>query len=51
MGCCVCSVRVAYKLIAGIRSELLKIFKMLELTLCVSVIICVLQPYKTINCV
>ena len=37
-------VRVAYeyKLIAGIHSDLLNIFKMLELTLRVSAIICVL---------
>ena len=41
---CVQYVRVAYeyKLIAGIRSELLNIFKMLELTLRVTASICVL---------
>jgi len=50
-------VRVAYeyKLIAGILSELLNIFKMLELTMRVSEIICVLAAYfiptKTIICV
>ena len=40
-----CSVPVAYKLIAGIRRELLNMFKISEPTLRVSAITCVLVEY------
>ena len=42
------SVHVAYGLIAGIRRELLNMFNIFELTLCVSAITCVFRAYTSL---